>query len=86
MTKTRDRLTKAEEKVIQWAFNVADSIVAGNYNIPQPMIFAINRLQDAAWDVAKERGSTPRDLASEEYRKVADEYWGGVYERLLLNK
>ena len=68
-------MTKNEEEVVQWAFNVADSIVAGISNLPTPMVYAINKLQDAAWEVAKERGTTPSSLVSADYKKVHDDYW-----------
>ena len=75
-------MTKSEEEVIQWAFNLADSIVAGVSNIPTPMVYAINKLQDAAWDVAKERGTTPSKLVSAEYKKVHDDYWADVERKI----
>ena len=75
-------MTKSEENVIQWAFNLADSIVAGVSSIPTPMVYAINKLQDAAWDVAMERGTTPSKLVSEEYKEVHDEYWADVERKV----
>lgn len=75
-------MTKAEEELVQWAFNLTDAIVAGDYKIPRPMIWALNHLQDAAWTVAKERDSTPAGLASEEYLKVKRDYWAEVERKL----
>lgn len=64
---TQPRLTKNEQNVLTWAFNMAHSIVAGDYKLPKPMNYAINNLQDAVFDLAKERGVSIEDGCSKEY-------------------
>lgn len=67
-------MTENEKKVIQWAFNLTEAIVAGDYHLPKPMNIAINELQSAAWDLAKEMGSDPGKLCSEDFKKEISEY------------
>lgn len=61
------RLTDKEEKVIQSAFNLAYSIVAGDYHLPKPMCRAMNDLQDAVWELAKDRHVSIEDGCSKDY-------------------
>lgn len=51
-----ERLTQKEWNVIEWAFNLANSIIVGDYHLPGNMCYSINQLQDAVWDLAEERG------------------------------
>ena len=44
-------MTPKEKEVITQAFNMAFSIVAGDWRLPEPMNVAINRLQDAVFDL-----------------------------------
>ena len=45
-------VSQSEKDVIGWAFALADSVVAGDYNLPKAMNYAINNLQDAVWRLA----------------------------------
>ena len=76
------RLSDNEKNVITWAFNVAHSIVAGDYKLPKPMCYAINNLQDAVHDLAKERGVSIKDGCSKDYLGFNEGYWKGVEEHL----
>lgn len=76
------RLTKNEQNVLTWAFNLAHSIVAGDYNLPKPMCYAINNLQDAVQDLAKERSVSIEDGCSKEYLGFHKGYWEGVEDKL----
>lgn len=76
------RLTKNEQNVLTWAFNLAHSIVAGDYNLPKPMCYAINNLQDAVHDLAKERGVSIKDSCTKEYLAFHEGYWAAVGEKL----
>lgn len=76
------RLTDKEEKVIQSAFNLADSIVAGDYHLPNPMCRAINEIQDAVHELANERGISIAEGCSEEYLGYSKGYWACVEDRL----
>ena len=80
------RLTDKERNVIQWAFNVTHSIVAGDYNLPKPMCYALNNLQDVVHDLAKERGISIADGCSKDYLGFNEGYWKGVEERLKGRK
>ena len=75
-------MTDREQNVIQCAFNLADAIVAGEYNLPKPMILAINQLQDAVWGVANERGVSVKNCVSYDFRKYKDQYWKDVEDEL----
>ena len=77
-----ERLTDKETKVIEWAFNFAHSIVAGDYHLPQPMNYTMNNLQDAVWELANERRISVEDGCTEEYRGFHKGYWEGVEEKL----
>lgn len=79
---TPPRLTDNEKKVIQWAFNLTHSIVAGDYKLPRPMCYAINNLQDAVHDLAQDRGISIKDGCSDEYLGFHDGYWKGVEDKL----
>ena len=76
------RLTDEEKKVIQWAFNLTHSIVAGDYKLPSPMCYAINNLQDAVNELAEKRGITIEDGCSKEYLGFHRGYWAGVEGKL----
>ena len=76
------RLTDKEAKVIEWAFNFAHSIVAGDYHLPQPMNFTMNSLQDAVWDLAKERGISIENGCSKEYLGVRNGYMEGILDNI----
>ena len=76
------RLTENEQNVLTWAFNLAHSIVAGDYKLPKPMCYAINNLQDAVHDLAKERGVSIEDGCSKEYLGFHKGYWAAVGEKL----
>ena len=69
------------DKLIQCAFDVVKtSIIAGKYNIPCTMTFALNNLQDAVSEYANEQKIDV--VPSAEFKKFSDEYWktivGGV--------
>ena len=76
-------MTKAEENVVQWACNLVEAIVAGNYKLPKPMNIAINSLQDATWDLAKERGwTTPTDGCSQNFLEMQKTYREDVENKI----
>lgn len=76
-------MTKIEENVIQFACQMVESIVAGNYNLPRPMNIAINSLQDAVWDLVKERGwLSPKDGCSIRFLEEKKQYWQEVEARI----
>ena len=79
---TPKRLTENEQKVIEWAFNFAHSIVAGDYHLPKPMNYTMNNLQDAVWDLANERGISIADGCSKEYLGVYNGYMEGVLDNI----
>ena len=79
---TPKRLTDNEQKVIEWAFNFAHSIVAGDYHLPKPMNYTTNNLQDAVWDLANERGISIEDGCSKEYLGVYNGYMDGVLDNI----
>ena len=76
------RLTEKERDVIQWAFNFAHSIVAGDYHLPKPMNYTMNHLQDAVFVLAQERKQSIADGCSKDYLGFNEGYWKGVEERL----
>ncbi len=48
--KTKSRLKNVDVpllEVLSWARAVEDSIIAGDYNIPKEMTYAINNIQDS---------------------------------------
>lgn len=77
-----ERLTENEKKVIDWAFNLTHSIVAGDYHLPKPMCYSLNNLQDAVHDLAKERGISIKDGCSKDYLGFHEGYWNGIEESL----
>ena len=79
---TPKRLTDNEQKVIEWAFNFAHSIVAGDYHLPKPMNYTMNNLQDAVFRLAQERGISIEAGCTKEYLGFHKGYWDGVEERL----
>jgi hypothetical protein len=76
------RLTENEQNVLTWAFNLTHSIVAGDYRLPKPMCYAINNLQDAVHDLAKERDISIKDGCTKEYLAFHEDYWAAVGEKL----
>ena len=77
-----NRLTENEKNVITWAFNIVHSVVAGDYHLPKPMTYSINNLQDAVWELAKDRHVSIEDGCSKDYLAFNKGYWDGVKERL----
>ena len=76
-------MTKAEENVVQWACQLAEAIVAGTYGLPRPMNIAVNSLQDAVWDLVKERGwQSPKDGCGHEFLEEEKKYWQEVEDKL----
>lgn len=75
-------MTDKERDVIQWAFNFAHSIVAGDYHLPKPMNYTMNNLQDAVFKLAKERGISIEDGCTDSYLSFHKEYWDGVETKL----
>ena len=79
-------LTNNEQNVITWAFNLVHSIVAGDYHLPKSMCYAMNNLQDAVWELAKDRHVSIEDGCSKEYLAFHDGYWKGVEEQIKGGK
>ena len=79
---TSPRLTENEQNVITWAFNLVHSIVAGDYHLPKPMCYAMNNLQDAVWELAKDRHVSIADGCSKDYLGFNEGYQVGVKEKL----
>ena len=79
---TPKRLTENEEQVIAWAFNLAHSVVAGDYKLPKPMNYAINNLQDAVFDLAKERGVSVESGCTKEYLDFYSGYQEAIDEMI----
>jgi hypothetical protein len=76
-------MTKAEENVVQWACQLAEAIVAGTYGLPKPMNIAVNSLQDAVWDLVKERGwQSPKDGCSHEFLEEEKKYCQEVEDKI----
>ena len=48
-------MTKKIINVLKWARAVQDSIIAGDYNIPKEMTYAINNLQDSVYDALNDK-------------------------------
>ena len=68
-------MTKAEENVVQQAYHLVEAIVAGTYGLPRPMNITVNSLQDAVWDLVKERGwQSPKDGCSYEFLEEKKKY------------
>ena len=79
---TQPRLTENEQNVLTWAFNLTHSIVAGDYKLPKPMCYALNRLQDVVYDLADERGISIKEGCSKDYLSFHDGYWSALDENL----
>ena len=77
-----ENCTEHERKVIQWAFNLAHSIVAGDYGLPPPMCYAINHLQYVVHELANKQGISIKDGCSNDYLDFHDDYWKGVEDKL----
>ena len=76
-------MTENEKKVIEWAFNLTHSIVAGDYKLPKPMCYAINNLQDAVFELAKERGISVESECSQDYLGFQKGYRQAVEAQLM---
>ena len=48
--------TKLIDDIVQCSIDLTDSIVAGDFNIPKPMCFTINKLQDAVYAYINKKG------------------------------
>lgn len=83
---TANRLTENEKNVITWAFNLVHSVVAGDYHLPKPMTYTINNLQDAVWELAKDRHVSITDGCSKDYLGFNEGYWKGVEEQIKGGK
>ena len=79
---TQPRLTENEQNVLTWAFNMTHSIVAGDYGLPKPMCYALNRLQDVVYDLADERGISIKEGCSKDYLAFNEGYWSALDENL----
>lgn len=75
-------MTDKEREVIEQAFNLAHSIVAGDYKLPRPMCVAINSLQDAVHELATERNCSVADGCSKVFLDIESEYWKELEEKL----
>ena len=53
------RVTEPVKDILSWARAVQDSIIAGNYNIPNEMTFAINKLQDVVCNALRVYSNYP---------------------------
>jgi len=80
--KTADRLTDSEKEVIEWAFNFAYSVVAGDYHMPKPMCYAANNLQDAVFALAQERGTSIKDGCSSMFLGYCEGHDEALKEKL----
>ena len=80
--KVANRLTDKEKDVIEWAFNLAYSIVAGDYHMPKPMCYAVNNLQDAVFALAQEQAISIKDGCSEEFLSYSKGYNDALEEKL----
>lgn len=77
------KMTDKEKKVIECAFNLAKSVVAGDYHLPTPMNRAINETQDAVYELSNERGYRCIDYGcSREFLQADLDYWQNMKERL----
>lgn len=78
-------MTNMEAAVVQKAFNLAESVVAGDWNLPKPMNVAINELQDAVFELASARGlKSVSGGCSEEFLRMRDAYYEEMEHALLL--
>ena len=75
---TQPRLTENEQNVLTWAFNMVHSVVAGDYKLPKPMCYALNRLQDVVYDLADERGISIKEGCSKDYLGFNEGYWSAL--------
>lgn len=76
-------MTEAERDVIKWACNLTEAIVAGSYNLPEPMNIAINMLQDAVWKLSRARGwDSPKDGCGKDFLDEKEKYWKELNEKL----
>ena len=73
-----EHLAEAEKKVMECAFNVVHSIVAGDYHLPQPMNYSLNQLQDAVHELASLKEMKVKDGCDREYLDFHKKYWANV--------
>lgn len=71
-----------KQMVIQRAFDVTDSIIAGDWNIPKPMVLALNLLFDAVSDYAREANINVASSVSFDYKEFRDLYWEDLKNKL----
>ena len=76
-------MTDKEREVIEWACNLARSVVPGNYGVPNPMCIAVNKLQDKVHALADERGwKSVEEGCSKEFLDMEKSYWKELEEKL----
>ena len=75
-------MTDKEKEVVTWAFNLAHAVTAGESNLPKPMIYAINMLQDAVHELANERKERIAEGCSAEFLEYERKYWEDVRAKL----
>lgn len=80
--KKASRLTDAEEDVIRWAFNLAYSTVAGDWRLPMPMWCAVNSMQDAVHELARERKMSLKAGCSEEFLGYYDKHYADLEKKI----
>lgn len=73
-----EHLAAAEKNVMECAFNVVHSIVAGDYHLPQPMNYSLNQLQDAVHELASLKKMKVKDGCDREYLDFHKKYWANV--------
>lgn len=73
-----EHLSEAEKWVMECAFNVVHSIVAGDYHLPPPMNYSLNQLQDAVHELASLKEMKVKDGCSHEYLDFHKKYWANV--------
>ncbi len=76
-------LTDCEQKVIQCAFDMSHSILAGDYHLPRPMICALNNLQDAVHELANERKMSIVDGCSKDFLQQKEDYLAEVHLKMI---
>ena len=76
------RLTDAEEDVIRWAFNLAYSTVAGDWGLPKPMCYAVNNLQDAVHELAREHKMPLKAGCSEEFLSFYSKHYADLEKKI----
>lgn len=77
-------MTRNEKNVITWAFNLAHAVTAGESNMPRPMIYSINKLQDAVHELAEERGISVADGCSRKFLEYDKKFWEDVKAKIMM--